>query len=53
MEKLMGDKSPKSKRRDQKQKGVAKAEGAAAARRKQDPEGPAGGAPAKGKGNRR
>ena len=32
----MGDKSPKSKQRGMKQKGAAKAEGAAAARSKQD-----------------
>ena len=32
----MGDKSPKSKVRDQKQKDVARAEGAAAAKSKQD-----------------
>jgi uncharacterized protein YheU (UPF0270 family) len=32
----MGDKSPKSKQRDQKQKDVAKASGAAAAKSKQD-----------------
>ncbi|MBP1685133.1 MAG: hypothetical protein H6Q33_1276 [Deltaproteobacteria bacterium] len=32
----MGDKSPKSKQRGQKQKDLAKAEGAAAAKSKQD-----------------
>jgi hypothetical protein len=32
----MGDKSPKSKQRDQKQKNAARAEGAAQARSKQD-----------------
>jgi len=32
----MGDKSPKSKLRDQKQKDIAKATGAAAAKSKQD-----------------
>ena len=32
----MGDKSPKSKQRDQKQKDLAKAEGAAGAKSKQD-----------------
>ena len=32
----MGDKSPKSKQRDLKQKGIAKAESAAAAKSKQD-----------------
>ena len=32
----MGDKSPKSKQRDQKQKTLAKAEGAAGAKSKQD-----------------
>jgi hypothetical protein len=32
----MGDKSPKSKERDQKQKNLAKAEGTAAAKSKQD-----------------
>lgn len=32
----MGDKSPKSKRRDQNQKNSAKTQGAAAARSKQD-----------------
>jgi hypothetical protein len=32
----MGDKSPKSKQRDQKQKNAAKAEGAAQAKSKQD-----------------
>ena len=35
-EALMGDKSPKSKQRDQKQKDVAKAVGAAEAKAKQD-----------------
>lgn len=33
---IVGDRSPKSKQRDQKQKDVAKATGAAAARTKQD-----------------
>jgi len=32
----MGDRSPKSKQRDQKQKNTAKSEGAAAAKSKQD-----------------
>jgi hypothetical protein len=36
MEALVGDKSPKSRERDQKQKNAAKAENAAQARSKQD-----------------
>jgi len=36
MEAAVGDKSPKSKERDQKQKNAAKAESAAQARSKQD-----------------
>jgi hypothetical protein len=36
MEASMGDKSPKSKERDQKQKNAARAESAAQARSKQD-----------------
>jgi len=45
----MGDKSPKSKQRGQKQKGLAKAEGAAEAKSKQDKQSQAPQAPAKGK----
>lgn len=45
----MGDKSPKSKQRDQKQKNIAKAESAAKANLKQTRQSQATLAPAKGK----
>jgi hypothetical protein len=45
----VGDKSPKSKHRHQKQKDDAKADTAAKAKFKQDAKSPAGLAPAKGK----
>jgi len=45
----MGDRSPKSKQRDQKQKTHAKAEGAAHAKSKQDSQNRAPQTPAKGR----
>ena len=45
----MGDKSPKSKQRDQKQKSTAKADDAARARSKQDEHNRAAQVPGKGK----
>jgi len=45
----MGDRSPKSKQRDQKQKDLAKAEGTAAAKFKQDSQSRAPQTPSKGK----
>lgn len=45
----MGDKSPKSKQRDQKQKNAAKASGAAKAKSKQDSWNRTPAGPAKGK----
>ena len=45
----MGDKSPKSKQRGQKQKNLAKAGGAAEAKSKQDSQSQAPRTPAKGK----
>jgi hypothetical protein len=49
MEALMGDKSPKSKQRDQKQKHLARAAGAAEAKAKQDSHSHAPLIPAKGR----